>query len=344
MAEKNRPPTSKRLQDARKRGEVVFSSDVSSTATFVLVLITLWLLGSLGFGALRELWVHATSPSLFADPTAHLHELLRHTQAVLLWSTLPLIAVSALAGLAGSFFQVGAVAAWNRLAPDMNRLNPAAGLKRVFSMRSLVNLLKMLLKTLLLAALMFVVVRGFLDTALKLGYAAPAVTMSVAGHVLMVCFAWAALIYAVMAVVDYTHERHEFMKQQRMSIDEVRREHKESDGDPLNTSRRRSAHFEAVYASLGDRVRASSAVIHSARVAVALQYLGDKDLPRVVARGENEVAAQIRRHAAEALVPLAFEPGLAERLYEEVPQNMAIPRALYAPVAKLLRWAQGNDS
>ena len=260
----------------------------------------------------------------------------------MLWGTLPTMVIAALAGIAGSFFQVGGVSAWQRLAPDMNRLNPAEGLKRVFSMRSLVNLLKMLAKTGLLAVLMFVVVRGFLYTALKLGYATPAVTMAVGGHVILVCFAWAALIYAVMAAVDYAHQRHEFMKQQRMSIDEVRREHKESDGDPLNASRRRSEHFEAVYASLGDRVRMASAVVHSSRVAVALQYLGDKDLPRVVARGENEVAAQMRRHASEALVPLAFEPGLAERIYEEVPQDMAIPRALYAPVATLLRWAQGH--
>jgi type III secretion protein U len=98
-----------------------------------------------------------------------------------------------------------------------------------------------------------------------------------------------------------------------------------------------------VYASLSDRVRAASAVIHSPRVAVALQYLGEKDLPRVIARGENEVAAQIRRAAGEALIPLAFEPSLAERLYDEVPEDMAIPRALYEPVARLLRWAQGDE-
>ena len=85
------------------------------------------------------------------------------------------------------------------------------------------------------------------------------------------------------------------------------------------------------------------AVIHSPRVAVALQYLGETDLPRVIARGEGEVAAQIRRFAGEGLIPTEFEPALAERIYEEVPQDQPIPRALYAPVAKLLRWAQGSE-
>jgi type III secretion protein U len=114
-------------------------------------------------------------------------------------------------------------------------------------------------------------------------------------------------------------------------------------GDPVNTSRRRSAHFEAVYASVGDRVRAASAVIHSASTAVALQYLGEKDLPRVIARGEGDQAAQIRRFAAEALVPMEFDPQLAGRLYDEVPLDQPIPRSLYAPVAKLLRWATGQE-
>jgi type III secretion protein U len=343
MAEKSRKPTPKRLRDARKRGDVVFSADVASTTTFVAVIVAIWLLGSTIFGALRELWLHATGAPLLTDPNHHFAELLRHTETVLLWATLPVIGLAAVGGIAGSFFQVGGVAAWQRLKPDLNRLNPAEGLKRIFSMRSLINLMKMVLKTMLLAALMVVVVRGFVDTALKLGYAHPSNALGVGAKVLLTTFAWAAVIYAVMAAIDYVHQRHEFMKQQRMSVEDLRQEHKESEGDPLNSSRRRSEHFEAVYASLADRVAMASAVIHSARVAVALQYLGEKDLPRVIARGENEVAAQMRRLAGDALVPLEFDAALAERIYEEVPQDMAIPRSLYAPVAKLLRWAQGQE-
>ena len=253
------------------------------------------------------------------------------------------MAITAAAGIVGSLFQVGGVAAWERIKPDVNRMNPAEGLTRIFSTRSLINLLKMCTKTTLLGMLMFVVVRGFVDTALKLGYARPEGIMTAAAHMVLVAFGWAVVIYAVMAAVDYVHEHHEFMKKQRMSIEEIRQEYKEMEGDPINRSRRRSAHFEAVYASLNDRVRAASAVIHSPRVAVALQYLGETDLPRVIARGEGEVAAQIRRFASEGLIPTEFEPALAERIYDEVPEDQPIPRALYAPVAKLLRWAQGSE-
>ncbi len=343
MAEKDQKPTAKRLRDARKRGEVVHSSDVSSAATFVVVVVMLWLMGSTAFSLLRELWRHATSEALFADPAARLPELLRHTMEVMLWGTIPLMAVTAIAAFAGSFFQVGALAAWERIKPDVSRLNPAQGFQRIFSTRNLVNLLKMVVKTLLLAALMFVIIRGLLDSALKLGYTTPPVVLAAGGQSILLLFAWAALIYVLMAALDYVHQHHEFIKQNRMSVQELRQEHKETQGDPVNTARRRSAHFEAVYASLGDRVRAASAVIHSASNAVALQYLGEKDLPRVIARGEGDMAAQIRRFAGEAMVPMEFDAQLAGRLYDAVPQDQPIPRSLYAPVARLLRWATGQE-
>jgi type III secretion protein U len=343
MAEKDQDPTPKRLRDARKRGEVVFSTDVASTVVFVVVVVALWLGGQLIYNLLRELWLHATSTTLLTAPEDRFAELLLHTGETLVWGTLPVMALAAVAGIVGSLFQVGGVAAWERLKPDMNRMNPAEGLARIFSTRNVINLLKMSTKTALLAALLFVVVRGFLDTALKLGYARPEGIMTASAHMVLVAFGWAVLIYAVMAAVDYVHEHHEFMKQQRMSIEEIRQEYKEMEGDPINRSRRRTAHFEAVYASLNDRVRAASAVIHSPRVAVALQYLGETDLPRVIARGEGDVAAQIRRFAGEGLIPTEFEPALAERIYDEVPEDQPIPRALYAPVAKLLRWAQGSE-
>lgn len=343
MAEKDQAPTAKRLRDARKRGEVVFSTDVASTVVFIVVVVSLWLGGHLVYSLLRELWLHATSTTLLTAPDDRFAELLLHTGETLVWGTLPIMAIAAAAGIVGSLFQVGGVAAWERIKPDVNRMNPAEGLTRIFSTRSLINLLKMCTKTALLGMLMFVVVRGFVGTALKLGYARPEGIMTAAAHMVLIAFGWAVVIYAVMAAVDYVHEHHEFMKKQRMSIEEIRQEYKEMEGDPINRSRRRSAYFEAVYASLNDRVRASSAVIHSPRIAVALQYLGETDLPRVIARGEGEVAAQIRRFASEGLIPTEFEPALAERIYEEVPQDQPIPRALYAPVAKLLRWAQGSE-
>ncbi len=342
MSTKDQPPTARRLREARKRGEVVFSSDVASATVFVVVTVALWALGATVLGLVRELWLHATSPAMLTRPEGRFPELLAHAARTLSWVMLPVLGVAALAGIAGSFSQVGGVLAFSRLKPDVNRLNPAAGMKRLFSTRNLVNLLKMLAKTLLLAAIIWFVVRGLLDTAVRLGHLTPAGIMATGARALTVIFGWAAVVYVLTAAIDYLHERFEFMKRQRMSIDEIRRDYKEAEGDPLTRARRRNTYFEAVYIGLGDRVAMASAVIHSNKVAIALQYLGPDDLPRVIARGENEVAIQIRRFAAEALVPSVAEAGLAEQLHADVALDQPIPRSLYAPVATLLRWAQGN--
>jgi type III secretion protein U len=341
MEEKNQKPTSKRLRDARKRGEVVFSHDVANSASFIAALAALWMAGSLGYSLVQALWLQATSAPMLAQPAENFAALLLVTGESFLWGTLPIVLVSLAGAVAASFFQVGGLAAWERIKPDMNRMNPAEGFKRIVCTRNLVNLLKMLLKTALLAGLMVVIVKAHVNTALKLGHAHPATILGAGAHIILVTFGWAALIYVLMAAVDYAHQHYEFMKQQRMSLDEVRREYKDNEGDPVNSSRRRAAHFEAVYASLADRVRAASAVIHANSVAVALQYQGERDLPRVIARGEGNVAAQIRRFAEEALIPIEFDAQLAQRLYEDVGQDMPIPRALYERVARLLRWAQG---
>jgi type III secretion protein U len=343
MAEKRHKPTPKRLRDARKRGEVVFSSDVATTAVFAFVLAGLWLLGARALDLFSELWLHATDRGVLAKPGVGVPQMLGQATEVVVIGCAVACAVAAVGGILGSFFQVGGVAGWERLKPDVNRMNPAEGLKRIFSSESLINLAKMVVKTLLLALLMVVVVRSHLESALRLGYLSAASVLVVMAHALLVTFAWAGVIYAGMAVADYAHQHYEFIKRQRMSFEELQREHKDIEGDPINRFRRRSAHLEAVYASLSDRVRAASAVICSRRVAIALQYLGEIDLPRVIARGEGEVAMQIRRFAVEALIPTELDASLAERLYDEAPIDQHIPRALYAPVAKLLRWAQGDS-
>ncbi len=343
MAEKNRPPTPKRLRDARARGDVVFSADLASTGVFVVVLAALWLFGPMLFGLLRDLWEHATSARLLTRPDERFPDLMLHAARVLLWSTLVIAGLAALAGIAGSLFQVGGLAAWDKLKPDMKRLNPVQGLQRIFSTRNLFNLAKMLVKTLLLGSLVYAVLRIGLDTALALGYARPASIMNVGARLVLVTFGWAAGIYAVIAAADYANQHYQFIKSLRMSVDEVRREYKDVQGNPMHRSRRRSAHFEAVYFSLADRVRTASAVIHSQGIAVALQYRGPKDLPRVVARGEGELAAQIHQLAGAALIPMKLDAELAARLFDQVALDRPIPRALYPAVAKLLRWAQGSS-
>jgi type III secretion protein U len=339
MSEKKHDPTRRALRLARQRGEVAYSADVTSTLVFAAITAAAAALVGRWLDSVRGLLQRATEAALLRQPHEQLAALLLDAGRTAFGAMLSICAVALAAAMAGGFRQVGAMMSWQRLLPDFGQLNPAGGLQRIVSMRNLVNLAKLLLKTTLLAALMVVVVRAHMQTAAGLGHMAAAGQAAVVGQVLLSTFAWTGLICAVMAGVDHWHQRFEFTKQQRMSDDDLRRDHREAQGDPLNRSRQRSAHFESVYLSLADRVRAASVVVHSRRVAIALHYTGAQDLPRVIARGEDAVGEQLRQMAAHAQVPVQFDATLAERLFDDARLDHPIPASCFEAVADLLRRA-----
>ncbi|MGT2433953.1 EscU/YscU/HrcU family type III secretion system export apparatus switch protein [Cupriavidus basilensis] len=128
-----------------------------------------------------------------------------------------------------------------------------------------------------------------------------------------------------------------------MSTEELRREHRELQGDP-HIVRRRQLALEVQYSALEDRMRIATAIVFSARHAVALYYPGDGTLPMVIAKGSGESVQRIRQMAESHLVPTAANAGLAERLHDTVPMDTTIDRTLFRDVAALLRWAEGADA
>ncbi len=337
MTEKNRAPTPKRLRDARRQGDVAFSADLTQAAAFGGVLLFVWLGGASMLEVVDGLWRHATSPAAMAAPGVHLMPLLWHFATALGWTLVPVAGVSLLAALLGGFGQVGGLMAWSRVVPDGTRLDPAAGLQRILSTRNLVALVLMVLKTGLLAALVFFCVRSYLPVIMNLGYLRAGVILSACAHIVALVFLWAALIYVVTAGIDFLHQRFEYMKRLRMSLEEVRREHKDNEGDPVYVARRRAAHHEAVFSSRTDRVMNSSLVIHGAHTAVALAYASLDEPPRVMASGEGGEAVLLRKIAGESGVSLAFMPRLAQLIHDEVPVDQSVPMALAQRVLAQLR-------
>jgi type III secretion protein U len=339
MSEKKHEPTRRALRLARRRGEVAYSADITSTLVFAATTTAAAALAAWWMNCLHGLWQRATAAAVLREPLDHAVGLLLDAGRVGCGGVLLICAVALIAATTGGVLQVGGLIAWQRLRPDFSHLNPASGLDRIFSMRNIVNLAKLLLKTALLSALMAVVVRTHLQTATGLGQLTPAAQAATVGQALLSTFAWAGLTFAAVAGIDHWHQRFEFMKRQRMSHDDLRRDHREAEGDPLNRSRRRSAHFESVYLSLADRVRAAAVVVHSRRVAIALQYVGETDLPRVIARGEGALAEKLQQLASEAQVPVQFDATLAERLFDEAALDRPIPGHCFEAVADLLRRA-----
>ncbi|MGU7773009.1 EscU/YscU/HrcU family type III secretion system export apparatus switch protein [Burkholderia sp. MR1-5-21] len=341
MAEKNQPPTAKRLRDAREKGDVPKSAETISSAFFVGVCAALATGLGVAFARLQGLFRLVFDAVGAADPAARIAVLV--DAAARDWATLSagIVAAGLLLGVLAGFVQVGGVMAWSRLVPQLSRLNPAEGLKNLWSTRNLVNLAKMLLKTVLLVATLGWLIAESLDPAVQSGFTRPMAILALIVKLLMLLFGWAALVYIVMAIVDIVHQRHDFNRKMKMSIDEVRREHKEDEGDPHIQAKRRQLAREVQYASLPDRIGYASVVVHSPRVAVALYYGGPGTLPWVLARGEGEAAERIVRLARDQLRPTLANTGLAQALYGTTPENASIRPEDFKAVAQLLKWATG---
>ena len=343
QAEKDQKPTPRRLREARKRGEVVFSADVSSAAVFAVVWSRCgcW---AADLGLLRELWLHATSAGAAGAGRTSACPSCCATPAGAAVGRAAAAGLAALAGIAGSFFQVGGVDGVGAPQAGRQPAEPGRGLEahvlhaqpRQPAQDGGQD-----------AAAGGADVRRGARLARHRAQAGPLRARRRSWRSARTCAAGRLRLgrrdLRAMAAVDYVHERHEFMK---ASACRSRRCAATTRKPRATRSTCAPAHGALRGGVRGPgRPRAlASAVIHSARVAVALQYLGERDLPRVIARGEGEVAAQVRRFAAEALVPMEFDAALAGRLYDEVPLDQPIPRALYAPVARLLRWARGQES
>ena len=343
MTEERFPASDKQSRDARNRGEVPQSSDLTSTAAFIGALVGTTIGGHQLMRAIGALWDYAMSTVIAPDNVMSASQWLALAIDALLSTVGPVLMSTLLCAGLVSFLQVGALAAWKRIQPDFSRLDPTKGLERIFSLQSAVTLAKLILKGVLLGIVVFYSIRSALDAAVRLGRSHPLKVFDVASPLLLHVFGWACVVYLLVSAADFAFQRFDFLRKKRMSLDEVRREHRETQGDPHTTSRQRAIRMEALFSVLPDQVRMASAVVVGPGVSVALIYLGPEALPILIAKGRGEVAAQIRMLAGMYLVPIAHDPALAETMDSDIALGDPIARPHFKAVAKLLRWAAGTD-
>jgi type III secretion protein U len=252
---------------------------------------------------------------------------------------LPVVAVAGLAAAGALVAQVGLQTSFKPLELKFDAINPASGLKRIFSLRSLIDLLKTVLKALLIGAVL--VRTGMLLVPLMLGvvYQPVGGLADVAWGVLCKLFAVAGVLYAIVGMGDYAIQHWLFIRDHKMSKDEVKRENKDSEGDPHIKNERRRLGREFATAPPNESVaNANVVVVNPTHYAVAVRYAPDEyPLPVVIAKGMDEAALQMRRDAQSAGVPIVGHPPVARALYK-VELDEPIPDELFEAVAAILRW------
>ena len=339
--ERTEEATPKRLEKAREEGQVARSMELTSFALLMTAAVGLVLMGT----GLMDSLVKIMKTGLQIERELALQsELMLPRLLALALEGLIAMAPLLFALLIVAFFAPMLLSGWlvstKALMPNFGRLNPIKGIARIFSTHSLVELIKAILKTILIGSMAAITmwmnketIMGLLTVPVDLG-------INHSGDFIAICFLLIAGTIVLVAAIDVPFKLWEHAKQLRMTKEEVRREFKESDGDPFVKARIRGLQREAARRRMMSEIpKADVIVTNPTHYAVALRYQsGSMRAPKVVAKGVHLLAARIREIAEEHRIPILEAPPLARALYYHAELESEIPEKLYTAVAEVLAY------
>jgi type III secretion protein U len=339
--DKTELPTEKRLREARKKGDVPKSKEITTTLTLLV-----WLgLGAMALPLVGERITALTlgvldsirQPFSFAAPAMGWMAI-----EVVLWVTGLVLVPVILVGLAVEFLQAGPVFTTEKVKPKLENLDPVAGVKKMFGIDNLVEVLKAVVKTVLLFFIGWIVIKGLLPQIALLSTAEPALIGTAMWQVMLKLLGWTLAVFAMVSVLDIAWQRHSFTKKMRMSLRDIRQEMKESEGDPHVKSHRRQTQQEWAQRNAANAAaNANVLVVNPTHVAIAIDY--DREtcpVPTLSAKGEDEVALAMREAALAAGVPVVRNIPLARDMLVRAEVGEIVPQDLFEVMAEVILWAR----
>ncbi len=337
--EKTEQPTPHRLREAKRKGQVVKSTELGSAFNLLAVTFLLILFGDNLFQWMRE------TVALFLGEYLSLSVSMGNMGQLIMqvgfsyFRIMGLVFITVLSsGLIVNYAQVGFVFSAEKLSPSMEKLNPLEGFKRIFSRRSLFELAKAILKISLVGIVAYLFFISRFESFLGYMFISPGSFFeSFSSHIVALSLQ-VGIIFVILAVLDYIYQRHEHFRNLRMTRQEVKEEFKQMEGDPLIRSKLREKQRSMANRRMMHEVPGATVVVtNPTELAVALKYTLDKTpVPVLVAKGAGPIAARIREIAKENNVPVIENKPVARMLYEQVEIGQVIPVELYQSVAEIL--------
>lgn len=338
--EKTEKPTDHKLEKAREKGEIPKSQDVAIAASMLGVVITLTATADGISQRMRRALSHGLD---FGDGDLPLYEIFERMQEMAVEgvvSVVPLVIVAAVGAAVGLIAQAGFFVAMEAVAPKPEKLDPVAGTKKLFSIKSLLTFFLMLTKAIIIGWAVWQVILILLPLIGGSTYQSVSGIGTIAWAAITKMLMIALALFVVLGPVDYAMQRWLFMKDQRMSKDEVKREHKGQEGDPQLKGQRKQLQRENANGPPPKKAVASAnaVIVNPTHYAVAVRYVAEETgLPVIVAKGMDAEALMIRRLAESMGVPIFANPPLARALHK-VDLGATIPAELFEAVAAVLRW------
>ncbi|HPC21110.1 MAG TPA: flagellar biosynthesis protein FlhB [Phycisphaerae bacterium] len=331
-------PTPRRLQEARDEGRIPRSVDLTAAVALMAAVILLKILGDGLFGGLLQITGDLGEPLDVAG--GDLAAVVLRVALATARGLLPFLGLLLLATALGAVVQSGLSPSLKPLEPKLEKLNPAAGVRRLFSLDSATRAGQGVFKITLVALVAYVTITGELDTVLNAGLLEPAGIVQMSAALLYKLALRLGLTLLVLALLDYWYQRWNWWRRLKMTKQEVRDELKRMEGDPQMRHRRRQLQMRLALQRVGiDVPKADVVVTNPTEYAVALKYdEATMTAPRVMAKGKDLLAARIRQVAQQHRIPIVQRPPLARALYAAVEVGQEVPPAYYRAVAEVLAY------
>ncbi|MBQ4199995.1 MAG: type III secretion system export apparatus subunit SctU [Kiritimatiellae bacterium] len=341
--EKTEMPTAKKLRDARQKGQVCTSKDIVSTALLVVLMYLAALLSTVLVDDIEQLIAFIGRVAASPHAGHAVRQAGVEAVTVICKHSFIFVCVAAVVGVVANVAQIGFLFTGEPLKPSLNKLNPAEGFKRIFSMKNLFEFLKNCVKVTFLSYLIWKLMLASYPELLALCYGTMDDIMPCLAVIMKRLAGYTAFGYIVIAVVDRLFQQKNFTKQMMMTKDEVKREYKEMEGSAEVKQAQRQFRDEILNGP--DPVQAtkesSVVVTNPTHLAVGISYKPEvAPVPMVMIIGADKVAAIIRRTAVEEGIPITENVPLARRLYAEAKVGAFVPISLVEPVAQVLKWVK----
>lgn len=333
-------PSPKRLRDAKEKGNVLQSKEIVSAAVIITAFIFFFVASTWFLRSNVQLMLFTSQ--YFALPfDKALGSVIYGNVALALKLILAFVGMSALVAIIASVFQTGGVFAGEKLKLNPETLNPVTGAKNLFSRKNLLEVFKSIAKTAVYTMIFYHLITKYIEDIIYAHHCGIACIMQILFQILKEFAIYISITLIVIAVIDYIMQRKIYIKDLMMSKDEVKREHKDVEGNPEIKRRRREIHREIIESST-DKVVASDVIVtNPTHIAVGLLFRkGKTQLPIITVIEVDKEALVIRQIAKAHGIPVVENVPLARALYETGEVERFIPADLLEPVAQVLAWVE----
>lgn len=337
--EKTQKATPKKRKEARDKGQVAKSTDLGPsvvllTAVFAFSLMSNFLYTNIT-EMMKEFYTSINDVNLSVNNLSAFLLAITYKYMLIM---IPIFALTVIVSLVANYAQVGFLLTGHPIKPDLNRINPIKGFQRIFSTKALAELFKSIGKILVVGYLVYSVLIKSYPTLVSTADMDLINIFQSVGSLAFELGIKAAFVLLILAIIDYIYQRHDYEKNLKMSVKEVRDELKQQEGDPLIKGRIKQRQRQMAMQRMMQEVPTADVIItNPTHLAIALKYDKEKmNAPTVVAKGERLIAQKIKKVATENSVPVVEDKPLAQALYKSVRPGDEVPVELFQAVAEIL--------